>query len=807
MRKWAFLVMLLGLYRTSMAQEVVGYQTPPQVIVDLVDAPATPTVVVSPDRQLLLLLERSELPGIAEVAQPELRLAGLRINPALFSPSRSDYYTGLSMRAIFGDNNQPQPVSGLPAPLRMSNLSWSPDGSKLAFAQHTAAGTELWVVDLTTRTAQKLTEAVINSVMPGSAFVWMPDSKGIVYKSKTAGQAAPAAPVVPSGPVVQSNSGNAAPVRTFQDLLKNPYDEQLFDYYAGAALQSVDLRSRKSRALGISGIISSLSVSPVNGYLLVGQLQRPYSYLVPYNRFPQTYTVYDRNGRLVKKVADLPLAENLPKGFDAVPQGPRSFGWAPSGPDMLYWVEAQDGGDPRQAAELRDQLFFLSAPFSGQPVKGPALSMRYSGVSWADNNAYVIVRERWWNNRRELVRRWPVAAAGNVTTLFERSYEDSYTDPGQFSTQPNQYGRQVLLTNASGNLHYLSGQGASPEGNRPFIDEYDITTGKSNRLWRCEAPYYEMLVEWLNRDEGLVLTRRESANEAPNYYIRNLKERKDNALTAFPHPYPALKDVSKQLVRYKRADGVELTGTLYLPAGYDVQKDGPLPMFMWAYPREFKTADAASQVTSSAYEFTRLSWGSPLYWVARGYAIFDNFAMPIIGEGDAQPNETFVEQLDMNARAAIDQLVEMGVADRNRIGVGGHSYGAFMTANLMAHTDLFAGGIARSGAYNRTLTPFGFQSEERTYWEAPDVYNKMSPFAYADRIKEPMLLIHGEADNNSGTFPIQSERFYAALKGHGATVRLVMLPHESHGYRARESVLHTLWEMDQFLEKYVKNRP
>jgi dipeptidyl aminopeptidase/acylaminoacyl peptidase len=193
--------------------------------------------------------------------------------------------------------------------------------------------------------------------------------------------------------------------------------------------------------------------------------------------------------------------------------------------------------------------------------------------------------------------------------------------------------------------------------------------------------------------------------------------------------------------------------------------------------------------------------------VARGYAVFDDPSMPIIGEGDKEPNDSFVKQLVMSAEAAVNKLVELGIADRRKIAIGGHSYGAFMTANLLAHSDLFAAGIARSGAYNRTLTPFGFQREERTYWEAPEVYYNMSPFMHADKINEPMLMIHGHADNNSGTFPIQSERMFAAMKGHGGKARLVMLPHESHGYRARESILHVLWETDQLLENYVKNRP
>ena len=189
-----------------------------------------------------------------------------------------------------------------------------------------------------------------------------------------------------------------------------------------------------------------------------------------------------------------------------------------------------------------------------------------------------------------------------------------------------------------------------------------------------------------------------------------------------------------------------------------------------------------------------------------GYAVLDNAAMPIVGD-PRTVNDHFVEQVVMDAKAAVEKAVAMGVTDPARVGVGGHSYGAFMTANLLCHTDLFAAGIARSGAYNRTLTPFGFQSESRTLWQAPDMYFKVSPFLSADKIKGALLLIHGEADNNPGTFPVQSERMYQAVRGNSGTVRYVSLPYESHGYEARESVGHTLYEMITWFDKYVKNAP
>lgn len=797
---------LLGLliFLTVPAFSQTAYQMPPKVIADMIDAPPTPSVNLSPDLDWMLLMERSSYPSIEDLAQDELRLAGLRINPNTSGPSRSAYITGLKLRNL--SNNKEVPIKGLPENPKLSDLSWSPDGAKIAFTHTTPDGIELWMADLAGATAKALTRAEVNDVTSGNAYTWMPDSQSILYAANPAGRGdLPKKPKVPTGPIIQENMGRAAPVRTYQDLLENSYDEAVFAYLATVQLKMLDLASGQAREFGQPAIYTGYSPSPDGSYVMLTAVHQPFSYIVPYYLFPQTVAIFDRQGAKVQTIAEIPLADNIPKGFDATRPGRRNFTWRADAPAALYWVEAQDEGDPKKETDVRDRVYSLNAPFTGDPKPAADLQLRYAGITWG-NDGLALITERWRQNRRMITSKWAPADPGaGKTPVFDRSYEDRYNDPGDFVTAPNKSGRSVLLTGGDGHLLYLTGQGASPEGNRPFIDEFNLATGKARRLWRSEAPYYEIPVE-LDLKKNRAVTRRESVNEPPNYFVRDLKSGKLTQLTSFDNPYKALEGVTKELVKYQRDDGIELTGNLYLPAGYNKEKDGPLPVFMWAYPREYKSADAASQVTGSPYEFIRPSWGSPIFWVARGYAVFDNFAMPIIGEGEEEPNETFVPQLQAGAEAAVNKIVEMGVADRNRLAVGGHSYGAFMTANLLAHTDLFAAGIARSGAYNRTLTPFGFQSEERTYWEAPEVYYEMSPFNFADKIKEPLLMIHGEADNNSGTFPIQSERFYAALKGHGATVRLVKLPAESHGYQARESIMHMFYEMDTWLDKFVKNK-
>ena len=412
------------------------------------------------------------------------------------------------------------------------------------------------------------------------------------------------------------------------------------------------------------------------------------------------------------------------------------------------------------------------------------------------------MEEYYWQDR---TRRAYVLnpTAGTMEELFTVSFEDRYNDPGRPMTEANAAGRTVLVLD--GTASFWTGQGASDEGNRPFVRRLDLATGESTEVFRSEAPYYEVPVDFLGEPGTTLLTRRETVTEPPNYVARDLQTGDVRAVTAFPHPYPELAEVQKETIEYERADGVPLSATLYLPPGYDAERDGPLPTLVWAYPTEFKSAAAAGQRSDSPYQFTYVSYWGAVPFVTQGYAVLDDASFPIVGEGEDQPNDTFRQQLVMNAEAAIEAGAARGVVDPDRVAVGGHSYGAFMVGNLLAHSDLFRAGIARSGAYNRTLTPFGFQREERTFWDDPMLYFGMSPFMHAEKIDEPILLIHGDADNNPGTFTLQSERLYGALKGLGGTARLVLLPEESHGYRARESLLHMLWEEARWLDTYVKN--
>ncbi len=810
MKKQLLLATLLLAATGSQAQEF-QYQTPPRAIQDLLLAPPTPRVSLSSDGRVLAVLAGQDFPTVAELAQPELRLAGLRFNPRTNGPSRVSYAVGLKLKKLPGGAEIE--VRGLPAQARISGLSWSPDNTQLAFALTTAgpAGrVELWVADVAAATARRLLAAPLNDAF-GSSFEWVSDSKTLVARTVPATRgAAPAADAAPTGPAVQeSGSGKKTGARTYQDLLKNPADERLFDYYATAQLVKVSLADGKTQLLGAPAVIQTASPSPDGRFVLLRTRHRPYSYTLPLSSFPQRIDVLDlSSGAPVQTVADLPLADAVPTNFDAVPTGPRGHAWRADAPATIYYAEAQDGGDPKVKADIRDKVFTLKAPFAGAAQELAALPLRYAGISWGNDRLALVDGYRWADRHQTTWQLNPSAPAAPLVVLFDGSSQDTYHHPGTPYEHRNAQGKSVLLTGgATGQRIYLLGDGASPEGDRPFVDELDLITHQTTRWWRSAAPSYEVPVAILDASGAnrQLLTRRESLTQNPNYYLRDAtKKSAPRAITAFPNPYAAFGgSFQKQVLRYKRADGVDLTADLYLPQNYK-KTDGPLPTLMEAYPVEFKDKNNAGQVSGSPYTFTRLSWASPVFWVTQGYAVLANASIPIVGEGSREPNDTYTEQLVSSAKAAIDEGARLGVVDAARVGVMGHSYGAFMTANLLAHCSLFKAGIARSGAYNRTLTPFGFQGEERTFWQAPEVYNAMSPFNFADKIKTPMLLIHGEADNNSGTFPIQSERFYAALKGQGATARYVVLPAEAHSYAARENLLHMLWEMDSWLNKYVK---
>ncbi len=785
------------------AQDDNSYKTPPKEIADLVLASPTPNVDIDRKATWMIMMERSSLPGVEELAEPELRIAGLRIDPNNFGPSRGPHFISLQLKNI--QTKSLTEIKDLPKNMQASGVQWSPDETQFAFTNTTPAGIDLYRVVIADKKAYKVNKTPLNMVLGGmfGSYSWLGNDMLLYRVVVNDIQKLPPKPLAPTGPNIQESKGKSGASRTYEDLIRTPYDEKLFEFYATSQIVKNDFTNEVK--VGSPAIYSRLSISPDRNYVLVHKLNKPFSYLVTSNGFPTTIEVMTINGESKKVLANNPSSEGNPIGFDDASPYPRDFGWRSDEPATIYYVQALDKGLGRSKASYRDALY-TTIPDDKSPAKEVFKTrMRFGNIIWG-NNQLAWVSENMNATRRVRINTLN-PSTGALDSLFERSSNDAYSNIGVPVTVKNSFDKNVLYTTANNSQVLLVSEGASPEGSMPFIQSYNVKEKKGKILWRCQAPYYEIVEEVIDPEKMLFITSRQSQTEVPNYYLRDLRKKSliGTPITDFKNPYPQLDGVKKEKISYKRADGIGLTADLYLPKNYNAQKDGLLPVLIWAYPREYKSASDAAQVRGSKYMFTRINYGSPIFWVTQGYAVMDNAEMPIVGEGGQEPNDNFIPQLYLNAHAAIQAVAKMGVGDSNRVAVGGHSYGAFMTANLLAHTHLFKAGIARSGAYNRTLTPFGFQAEERTYWEAPDVYFKMSPFSYADSIKTPLLMIHGEADDNPGTFPIQSERLFNAVKGHGGTVRLVYLPYEAHGYAGKENILHMLWEQNAWLDKYVKN--
>ncbi len=793
------LPLLVALSAAAAVSADAGYQQPPPVIADILDARYPPSISLSPDGRWMVEMERPSLRTLDELAAPRVKVAGIKLDPSTFGPSRPYLFRQLTLRGV-GSGGGDLPVS-LPEDSRISGLDWHPDSDKFSFLVTSPAGIALWVARVD-GTASQLTEPVLNNTY-GAPCDWLPGDQGLICKRVPASLGdVPSEPALPSGPRVEENLGRTTPARTYSNLLQSPHDEALFTHFLTSELAHVSLDG-SAKVVFDAALIDEASPSPDGRWLTVRTIERPFSYQVPASRFPKTTVLFRLDSPDERTtLAELPLADDIPVPFGSVRTGRRSIGWRADQPASLFFVEALDGGDAGAEAEHRDLVTSWAAPFDGEPVALWRSTLRYSGMSWGNDNT--ALAWEWWYDTRQ-VRTWridPSAPDAAPALVWDRSYQDQYSHPGTPLTKLGEHGRHVLLRTREGHL-LLSGKGASPEGVFPFLDRFDLDSGDTTRIWQSRDPRYETLVRVLDDDARRFVTRRQSKTEPPNYLLHRGR-RRPQPLTRFGDWAPQFEDVTKELLEYERADGLPLTATLYLPPGYDKKKDGPLPTVFWAYPSEFKSKGDAGQKTRSENTFSRPYGSSVLMMLLAGYAVVDNPTIPIVGEGEEEPNDTYREQLISGAEAAIAAVVDLGVADPERLLIGGHSYGAFTAANLLAHTDLFRAGIARSGAYNRSLTPFGFQSEQRTYWQATDTYVGMSPFTHAPLIDEPLLMIHGAEDPNSGTYPMQSKRMYSAMKGNGGTVRWVELPLEEHGYRSRESIGHVLWEMIRWADTYVK---
>jgi dipeptidyl aminopeptidase/acylaminoacyl peptidase len=777
----------------------VPYAIPDSDIVSIIDAPPAPLALLAPGRRLVALVHYESHPPIALLARPYLPLAGIRIDPVIAGRQRTRRVTGLAVLRVEDGSER---GLDLPAGAAVSVPAWAPDGQRFAFTIDESDGIGVWVADAETSTATQVPGLRVRDVLGGdplsigTTVTWSRDGSSLIVLGAPAERAA--LPEAPIEPQIEETAGKRSQMATFQDLLSTAADEDIFESLATTMPLRVDPVTGATKELGPPGLYQHLQESPDGTYLLVHRLQRPFSFRVPYPYFARRTEVWSAAGGLERVIADLPVSDEIPR--QGVPTGPRYVSWEERAPASLAWIEALDGGDPIAPAEYRDRIMRLSAPFADDPQ--PAFSVRHRCLGFRDMD----VPHRVLMTEHDRDRRWlttwlcDLAAPEGNRIVFDMSADDDYADPGSPLMAVHPDGTRTVLQDQS--MIYLRGEGASPDGDRPFLDRLDLETLHTTRLFHSPPDSYDYVLGFAAGGRNEVVLSHESRTAPPNLLVAALDGSKVRPLTAWPDPHPHLTGMDKQLIVHDRGDGVQLSGMLHLPPGHDPDRDGPLPLVIWAYPLDYGSPATAGQVRGSSKRFTRLTASEPVWFVLRGYAVLSHATMPVIGDPETM-NDTYIEQVSSAAAAHVRALDERGVIDPARVAVGGHSYGAFMTANLLAHTDLFAAGIARSGAYNRSLTPFGFQTERRSFWEAPQIYDQVSPFRYADQISAPILLIHGAQDSNPGTFPVQSERLFQALQGTGGTARLVLLPHESHGYLARESVLQLLAEQFSWLERWL----
>jgi dipeptidyl aminopeptidase/acylaminoacyl peptidase len=785
------------------------YQHPPKEILEILDAPALPVPIVSPTGDALIFGRPLWYPPISDLAEPLLRLAGVRINPRNNAVHGSYYFVSYSLKKL-PDGSE---ISvALPALTRASYPRWNANGSTFAFTNMTATSVELWVGDAATARTRRIDGISVNPVL-GYSIAWMPDQKTLLVKTVAPKRGAvPEEANAPIGPHIEESGAGTKASSTYEarDLLKTPHDADLFEHYASSQLALVDTATGTVTTIGDADVLAKVLAAPDGQHLLVERVRRPYSFTRPYNRFPTEVEVWDAAGKKVETLASQPLAEQVP--IHGVRTGPRDFTWRATAPATIVWVEALDDGDTYKKVPHHDRV--MLRPIGGTPAELFQTEQRFEGLEWIERGDAALLWD--YDDDKHWIKGFLVDADNRTAAprmVWSLNSDDRYHDPGSavYRTLPN--GARAVREFRG--AIFMAGEGASPEGNRPFLDRVDLKTLKSERLFRSSRENLESFLDWVDPAAKTFLTRRQSRTEPPNVFLRTLgssipaavageasSRSTSRQLTQVSDPTPQLRQISKRLVTYQRPDGVKLSFTLYLPPGY---KEGTrLPTVIWAYPLDYTDPSAAGQVTSSPQEFTTVVGPSPIFLALEGYAVLDETAMPVVGPTETA-YDTFIEQIVANAKAAIDKAVELGVTDRDRVGVSGHSHGALMTANLLAWSDLFRAGVARSGAYNHTLRPFGFQNERRTLYKATDTYLKLSPLLHANQFHDPLLIIHGERDVNPGTVPLQSEKLFEAIRGVGATVRYVVLPLESHGYAARESVEHTLYETVTWFDRYVKN--
>jgi dipeptidyl aminopeptidase/acylaminoacyl peptidase len=788
-----------------MAWGAETWRQPNDEVLAAMRAPETPTVSLAPDGGRWLEATPVRYPPIADRARPMWRLAGQRIDVASRAIWGAPVAADPRIRDLGADGDASVPVQ-LPAGAALLGATWRQDGDAFALRARVGDEVQLWLA-----AADGSARRVPGVSVPGAfggGVSWMPDGRHLLVVGAPATPIpAPAPATTPPGPFVAETQGaGASSTYEARDLLTSAWDEAAFVAVATQQIYLVDATDLSVVPVGAPDTFAAVSASPSGERLLVERMVPPWSWRTTWENFAREVEVWGLDGAVQLRVASVPAAEQVP--IHGVRTGARDIGWRPTGPDTVVWVAALDGGDPKAKVTHRDEVV-AQAVTGGAPRTLYRAPHRVMGRAWGERGL-MVVAERAWETRWRYATLVSVDRSQPARPWFDLSENDRYADPGSWLQRQLPNGKWVL--EQDGDAVWFAGMGASPQGDRPFLDKRSLTSGAVTRVFRSAPDAYETFAGFLGRDRGALLVRREQTDSPPNYVRATLgaavagapgeatRARTDQPLTRWADPQPQLRGVSRKIVSYTRRDGVPLSFQLLLPPGYT---GGALPTVLYAYPREYSDPATAGQVTGSPNTFLRVSGASHLYFLLRGYAVLDATAMPVVGDPETA-YDTFVSQLTWDAEAAIDQAVSLGVTDRSRVGIMGHSHGALMTATLLARSDLFRAGIARSGAYNHTIRPFGYQSERRTLWEAEPSYLDMTVTRFVPTLREPILIMHGQIDENPGTIPFQSDRLYDAVRGSGGTARLVMLPYEGHGYLARESVEQVVAEQLDWFDRWVK---
>jgi dipeptidyl aminopeptidase/acylaminoacyl peptidase len=787
---------------------------------------------LSPDGKHFLVTRSTELSTLEKMSFETYRLAELEFRPKTNRHWYLDTFGMNGLRVYSFEQRQLKDIP-IPADTIVSDMMWSPDGGKVAFLAHRPEGTRVWTADVATGKTSPLGDAFVMATLTGRRgrgtpatsgsrmLQWTP--KGTVITLLVPSDRGPEPERgVPKSPIIRRTREKPSPTRTQPFLLKDEHDMALFRYYTTA--QMAELAPGKApRKIGEPAVYMGFSSSPDGQYILAEKLVEPFSFIVGYSSFPNRLDVMDLDGKVVSNIREIPLQENQTRRSSQVLQDfPREVVWHPSGATLGFlWKEEKKRDEEGEESEdeertpRRDRIMSLAPPFDMSQVKLHVLNtdkdQSFNGIRYAMEGDFAFVTVRDSDNENgestEKIVAYHLGRDDPTEQIVVPEYDpdDIIDHPGEILTQRTQNGIVYALTSSKGGQVYLEGDGLKEDFKpQPFVDRVAIGGGQKERVFEGGKDMYERPLVPLDPDLSQMIVARESKAEFPNSYLWS-PSGSMNKLTANQDPFPEITGVKRVDFTFTRRDGLEIQGRISLPVGY--QEGTRVPAMFWTYPSEYSSEKEYEEDAirdRNHNRFTHLSylrWSD--IWLSQGYALVHP-DVPIIDKGNTY-NDNYVQHMVDSLYAAIRKVDQMGYIDVDRIGHGGHSYGAFATANLLAHTPFFKAGIAGNGAYNRSLTPMGFQSERRFIWDTHGLYLEMSPFFQADRIDTPILLYHGADDNNTGTFPIQSDRLIQALTGLGKTAVLYKYPYESHSPRAKATYMDIWARWLEWFDKYVKN--